>query len=421
MSSFGDLNRVNTNIQSLDAQLSLNKINSNLADNQLRLSTGLRINRAEDDAAGFSIATKLSSRVAGLNQALQNVGDAKSVLDIAETSFDSVMDNLIEMKALTTQAANTTLGETERGYIADQIEELGADINKTSEQTVFQDLELLNGDDGTHSGNLELVFQTGERADDTITAEIEAVNVNQLFSASEAAGDLAAGTDTATSTALGLGVTTATPTSAELTGIAVEDSTGATVASATGLAIDMGAATDLSAVETQLNDLFSGNDLDNLSAEIVNDDIVVSNADTEENYTVAFSGDFDASGTASADVELTLAAGTFTENAAGQGNMDLSDWTADDYRGFMSDVDTAIETMSKRVNQVGIAQASLSMREVTLAQSISANESAASRIMDADFAKEQSESIRLQILQQTATSALAQANMGPQSVLGFLG
>ncbi|MEX0594065.1 MAG: flagellin [Balneolaceae bacterium] len=421
MSSFGDLNRVNTNIQSLDAQLSLNKINSNLADNQLRLSTGLRINRAEDDAAGFSIATKLSSRVAGLNQALQNVGDAKSVLDIAETSFDSVMDNLIEMKALTTQAANTTLGETERGYIADQIEELGADINKTSEQTVFQDLELLNGDDGTHSGNLELVFQTGERADDTITAEIEAVNVNQLFSASEAAGDLAAGTDTATSTALGLGVTTATPTSAELTGIAVEDSTGATVASATGLTIDMGAATDLSAVETQLNDLFSGNDLDNLSAEIVNDDIVVSNADTEENYTVAFSGDFDASGTASADVELTLAAGTFTENAAGQGNMDLSDWTADDYRGFMSDVDTAIETMSKRVNQVGIAQASLSMREVTLAQSISANESAASRIMDADFAKEQSESIRLQILQQTATSALAQANMGPQSVLGFLG
>lgn len=421
MSSFGDLNRVNTNIQSLDAQLSLNKVNSSLADNQLRLSTGLRINRAEDDAAGFSIATKLNSRVAGLNQALQNVGDAKSVLDIAETSFDTVMDNLIEMKALATQAANTTLGESERGYIADQIEELGADINKIAEQTVFQDLELLNGTDGTHSGNLELVFQTGERADDTITAEIEAVNVNQLFNGSAAAGDLAAGTDTAASASLGFGVTT-TGTSANISEIAVVDGDSNTVASVTGLTLDTGEAADLSAVVTQLNDLFSDNDLDGLSAALVDDDVVVSNANTEETYTINITGDFDADGSDdAATVDLTLAAGTFTANSAGQGTMDLSDWTADDYRGFMGNVDTAIETMSKRVNQVGIAQASLSMREVTLAQSISANESAASRIMDADFAKEQSESIRLQILQQTATSALAQANMGPQSVLGFLG
>lgn len=420
MSSFGDLNRVNTNIQSLDAQLSLNKVNSSLAENQLRLSTGLRINRAEDDAAGYSIATKLNSRVAGLNQGLQNVGDAKSVLDIAETSFDTVMDNLIEMKALSTQAANSTLGETERGYIADQIEELGADINKVAEQTVFQDLELLNGDDGSHAGDLELVFQTGERADDTITAEIEAVNVNQLFEGSAAAGDLTTGTDTAASGALGLGNTDGA-TVAEVTEILVEDSAGATVASVTGLAIDTGTATDLSEVETALNDLFSDNDLEHLSAELVDDDVVVSNANTEESYDITITGDFTPDGTADEPVALTTAAATYTENAAGQGNMDLSDWTADDYRGFMGNVDSAIETMSKRVNQVGIAQASLSMREVTLAQSISANESAASRIMDADFAKEQSESVRLQILQQTATSALAQANMGPQSVLGFLG
>ena len=110
MASFGDLNRVNTNIQSLDSQLSLNRINRDLSDNQLKLSTGLRINKAEDDAAGYSIATKLNSRVAGLEQAMQNVGDAKSVLDIAESSFDTVMDNLIEMKSLSTQAANDTLG-----------------------------------------------------------------------------------------------------------------------------------------------------------------------------------------------------------------------------------------------------------------------------------------------------------------------
>ena len=94
--------------------------------------------------------------------------------------------------------------------------------------------------------------------------------------------------------------------------------------------------------------------------------------------------------------------------------------TAADFNAFISSVDTAIDTMASNVNSIGIKQKSLSLREDTLSESISATESAKSRILDTDFAKEQSESIRLQILQQTATSALAQANNGPQSVLGFI-
>ncbi len=311
MSSFGDLNRVNTNIQSLDSQLSLNRINKGLAENQLRMSTGLRINRAEDDAAGYSIATKLNARVAGLEQALQNVGDAKSVLDIAESSFDTVMDNLIEMKALATQAANDTLGADERGYIGDQISALANDINEIANQTVFQDSQLLDGDpDNTgaaaFSGTLTLTFQVGERAEDTLQANIDAVNISELF---------------------------------------------------------------------------------------------------------------DGAGTGSISVDGSA--------AAGQGALEFVDGStaasAADFRAFISDIDKAIGSMNDRVNSIGMAQSSLSTREVTLSQSISANSSASSRIMDADFAKEQSDSVRLQILQQTSTSALAQANMGPQSVLGFLG
>ncbi|NGP90296.1 flagellin, partial [Fodinibius halophilus] len=183
MASFGDLNRVNTNIQSLDSQLSLNSINKQMSENQLKMSTGKRINRAEDDSAGFSIATKLRSRVGGLNQAMQNVGDAKSVLDITESSFGSVMDSLVEMKGLATQAANDTLGEDERGFIGEQIKELGADINDIADQTVFQGYDLLSGDDttATKSGSLELTFQVGEREADTITADLKAVNVGELF------------------------------------------------------------------------------------------------------------------------------------------------------------------------------------------------------------------------------------------------
>jgi len=319
MSSFGDLNRVNTNIQSLDSQLSLNRINKGMAENQLRMSTGLRINRAEDDAAGFSIATKLNARVAGLEQSLANVGDAKSVLDIAESSFDTVMDNLIEMKSLSTQAANDTLGDDERGYIGSQISALATDINEIADQTVFQDTQLLNGSDNT--GGVSLTFQVGERSTDTMETTINAVNVGTLF----------AGLTATASENLGAGTTA-----------------GGAAASGAG--------------------------------------IVASNA-------------------ASAD----------------QGGITFNSATAADFRNFIGAVDTAIGEMNDRVNEIGMTQSSLSTREVTLSQSISANSSASSRIMDADFAKEQSESVRLQILQQTSTSALAQANMGPQSVLGFLG
>jgi flagellin len=321
MSSFGDINRVNTNIQALDAQLSLNRVNKNLAENQLRLSTGLRINRAEDDAAGYSIATKLNARVAGLTQALANVGDAKSVLDIAEGSFDTIMDQLIEMKALATQAANETLGEAERNFIAKQLEEIGNNINDIANQTVFQDYELLKGNAGGNTGGLTLTFQVGERANDTISTEIKAVNINSLFH---------------------------------------------------------GAGTGNTAGATELG---------------------------------SAAGRITVTATASVDENTpgTLSFGT-----------GASQVQAADFRVFLSAIDDAIEAMAERVNDIGTAQSSLSIREITLSQSISANSSAASRIMDTDFAREQSDSIRLQILQQTATSALAQANSGPQSVLGFL-
>ena len=101
--------------------------------------------------------------------------------------------------------------------------------------------------------------------------------------------------------------------------------------------------------------------------------------------------------------------------------IDESTVNAADMRSFITHIDTAIGKMNSNLNQIGIDQSSLSGKEVNLSESITANSAARSRIMDTDFAKEQSNSIRLQILQQTATAALSQANMGPQAVLGFLG
>ena len=322
MSSFGDFNRVNTNLTAMDAQLSLNKINRDLGESRLRLSTGFKINNAEDDAAGFAIANKLKSRVAGLEQSLQNVADAKSVLGIVEGAYGSIIDNLIEMKALATQGANETLGADERTYIAKQINALSVDINDISDSTTFNGLEMLdsdtvaNGGDGKSAYN----FQVGEGIADVHQVTLNDVDISALFT---------------------------------------------TAAIATTKIV----------VSTAASDLTGG---------------------TEARGQIDFSDD-DAASPAVVDAE------------------------ASDFRALITEVDTAISTMNGYMNQVGIDQRTLSSKETSLTEAITANSAARSRIMDTDFAKEQSNSIRLQILQQTATAALSQANMGPQAVLGFLG
>ena len=327
MASFGDYNRVNTNVTAMDAQLSLNKINRDLGESRLKLSTGFKINNAEDDAAGFAIATKLKSRVAGLEQALQNVSDAKSVLGIVEGVYGSIMDNLIEMKTLATQGANDTLGSTERGYIDSQLQSLAADINAVADSTKFQGIGLLDGNnalDVTNTtsdfeGSYTMTVQAGEGTTDTYAVTLNAVNVATLF------------------------------------GVADPEAGNAT---------------------------------------------------------------YDTGGDGTIQIAATLGA---ADGSEARGVMTLSNTTSADLRAFMANIDTAIGNLNGYMNGVGIDQRSLSGKEVNLTEAITANSAAQSRIMDTDFAKEQSNSIRLQILQQTATAALSQANMGPQAVLGFLG
>jgi flagellin len=362
MASFGDYNRVNTNVTAMDAQLSLNKINRDLGDSRLRLSTGFKINNAEDDAAGFAIATKLKSRVAGLEQALQNVSDAKSVLGIVEGSYNSIVDNLIEMKSLATQAANGTIaaGSDEMSYISSQLEALGDDINDVAKSTSYNGVNLVNE-------AASLTFQVGEGTSDTMAVSLSEINMATLFQNSINAGD-----DEAVEASDVLGDTTNGGTTADFT-------TGGTA--------------------NHIFYAFDANLADNANIDVDNDASMAG-----PGASIVVRGK-DIAGSAYND---KLLIDELTVNAA-------------DMRSFLGHIDTAIGTMNGYMNQVGIDQRSLSGKEVNLTDAITANSAARSRIMDTDFAKEQSNSIRLQILQQTATAALSQANMGPQAVLGFLG
>jgi len=327
MASFGDFNKVNTNVTAMEARLSLNKINIDLGDSRLKLSTGHKINNAEDDSAGFAIATKLRSRISGLEQALQNVSDAKSVMDIIESGYTTIMDNLIEMKGLATQAANDTLSQSERTLIAKQIQGLGQDINETATSTTFNGIALNPVADTT------LTFQVGEGTTDTYVFDLRSVDILALFGGANA--DLGAG----------------------------------------------GADDD---IETVVN----------------GQKLSVTNSDNDDRGEIEF---------------------TILGTNAGEGTDTEVDAIANDFNYFMTKVDDAIEKLNGYINEIGIDQRSMSGKEVNLTEAISANSAAKSRIMDVDFAKEQSNSVRLQILQQTATAALSQANMGPQAVLGFLG
>ncbi|HUF10687.1 MAG TPA: flagellin [Rhodothermales bacterium] len=275
--SFGDLYRIRTNLQAIGSLNALRRTNSMLGIRQLRLATGKQINRAEDDSAGYTIAKKLQARVRGQEKALQNIGDAKSMLTVAEGSLNSIMDILQTMKEKTIQAANDTMGTTERDAIESELDALSAEITDILGATTFNGTSLFS------SVGTSFTFQVNAENGDTFVASIATVGVG-------------------------------------VSGMSVTDG-----------------------------------------------DLVVTNATT--------SGE-------------TLAR-----------------------------IDTAIETISSRLAAVGDSQKRLSFKQENLQTSIINYEAARSRIEDADFAKEQMEILKLQILQQTGMAALAQANLGPQSIL----
>ncbi len=134
---------INTNMASLYAQKSLSGAQNALSTSVERLSSGLRINRAKDDAAGLGISEKIKSQVTSLNQGLRNANDAISMVQTAEGSLSEVSSILQRMKELSVQARNDSLSTTQRSFISDELVALKNEINAIAERTTFNDLSLL--------------------------------------------------------------------------------------------------------------------------------------------------------------------------------------------------------------------------------------------------------------------------------------
>jgi flagellin len=162
-----DFSRIATNIGALNSLQSLRNVNNQLGIHQQRLSTGKRINEAMDDPAGLVIATKLNTRSEGLKQALTNIGDAKSLLSVAESGLSRINDIMVQMRNKAEAAASDTLGQDERDAVVTQLKEYAAQIDDIVEQTEWNDGALI---DGTHSASTAaLTFQTGADKGDTTT------------------------------------------------------------------------------------------------------------------------------------------------------------------------------------------------------------------------------------------------------------
>jgi flagellin len=165
---------INTNIQSLTAQRNLSMSQASLTTSMQRLSSGLRINSAKDDAAGLAISDRMTSQIRGLNQAARNANDGISLAQVAEGALGSVSANLQRIRELAVQAANGTNSASDRQALQQEVLQLTQEIARVGTQTEFNGLKLLDGSYTTQQ------FQVGANANQTIGVSIASARATDM-------------------------------------------------------------------------------------------------------------------------------------------------------------------------------------------------------------------------------------------------
>ena len=183
---------INTNISSLNAQRNLNTSQSALATSLQRLSSGLRINSAKDDAAGMAISDRMTTQIRGLNQATRNANDAISLSQTAEGAMSTITENLQRIRELAVQSLNATNTASDRASLDGEVQQLKAEIDRVAQQTTFNGVKLLDGSFSSQA------FQVGANAGETISitsiASARTSALGQGYGASQAGTTLTAAT-----------------------------------------------------------------------------------------------------------------------------------------------------------------------------------------------------------------------------------
>ena len=167
--------RITNNVSSLNAQRNINKSQNGLTKSLERLSSGLRINKAGDDAAGLAISEKLRSNIRAMNQAGRNASDGVSLIQTAEGAMDEINNMLVRMKELAEQSATGTVGSEERAYLSSEYVALRTEITRISDATKFNDTALLDG-----SLDVDIQIGISDGTTDTLTVTVSDVSASAL-------------------------------------------------------------------------------------------------------------------------------------------------------------------------------------------------------------------------------------------------
>ena len=390
---------INTNIASLTAQRAMLNTGRELETAFERLSTGKRVNTAVDDAAGLAIAERLTGRINGLNQAIRNASDGVSVVQIAEGAQDEVTTIVQRLRDLAVQGSNSSLSATERSFLETESDKLLESLTQAAGMAEFSGNELLLNDTGSDNSDgddiaFSGVFQVGPNEGDTVTIETIRCHPDSLFDSGKK----------------------------EVVTFEISD--------ANALAMNNSViAVNLAGTSVNLT-LADGDDT---VAEIVTK-LNASTDATLSTYTYAASGN---TVTATKDTvgvvantgnSITMANSTvLTGDVTTQGS--AANATADTILDFttqagcqdaITTIQNAYDKVAKNRAQRGAVQAQWESTIRNLANVVENTTAARSRIQDADFAAETAALTRAQMLQQAATSILAQANAQPQSVLELI-
>ncbi|KQP13775.1 flagellin [Pseudorhodoferax sp. Leaf267] len=398
---------INTNVVSLNAQRNLSTSQGSLATSMARLSSGLRINSAKDDAAGLAISERMNTQVRGQTVAARNSNDGISLAQTAEGALGKVGDMLQRMRELAVQSSNATNSKADRAALQAEVAQLRDEVDRVAKQTSFNGTKIL---DGSFSG---AVFQVGANSGDNIsvgalvntTAKglarvayaynsetgIQASNVNDLSAITDAAAQqINDGT-----TSWDLGPIKAASSGTERMGQMVE-------------AINRKSAdTGVTAFLTQdASGLYT---IDIMSSRLDSVGDAVSMNLT--GFTVANSGH---TGTIGSEID---AADTSTD-ALGIDTLTIA--TQRDAWVALKKIDSALDQVNAARADLGALQSRFESSVANVEIQIENLAAARGRIVDADFAKETANLSRTQILQQAGTAMVAQANQLPQQVLQLL-
>lgn len=378
---------VNTNIASLTVQKNLNNASGNLTTAMTRLSTGLKINSAKDDAAGLQISNRLTSQVKGLDQAVSNANDANAIAQTAEGALQESTNILQRMRVLAVQSSSGSNSTEDRTSLNQEFESLTSELTRISSTTTYgggsSGINLLDGTAGT---NGTLTFQVGANANQTVSFTLSNMSASSLTgSSSVATGGL------------------------DLSSLGVSASGGTTSSSGT---LSIAGQTVTYASGASFNDIVSAinNNISGVSATAATSGSSTINLSSAKTIDIG-TGTGGASGVSSGSYAVVTTTGSVQ-------SLDIT--TAANAQSAMQVIDGALKQIDTQRSTLGAVQNRLDSTISNL-QNISENATAArSTIQDADFAAETAEMTKQQTLQSAATSVLAQANQQPASVLKLL-